>query len=63
MPGVGNHERYYGYESYFMRYNLPKQYPGQTNLWFSFDYGQVHMVHFSSEHDYKPGSEQYKFLD
>lgn len=35
----------------------------QTNLWFSFDYGQVHMIHFSSEHNYQKGSEQYKFLE
>jgi len=52
MPGVGNHEKYYDYAAYLARYDLPKIYPGQTNLWFSFDYGQVHITHFSSEHPY-----------
>lgn len=56
MPGVGNHEKYYDYAAYHARYDLPKIYPGQTNLWFSFDYGQVHVTHFSSEHSYEKGS-------
>ena len=63
MPGVGNHESYYNYTSYFNRYRLPRNKPNQTNLWFSFDYGQVHMVHLSSEHPYEKGSEQYEFLE
>lgn len=63
MPGVGNHERYYNYTSYMKRYHLPRIAPNQTNLWFSFDYGQVHMVHFSSEHPYMLGSEQYSYLE
>jgi hypothetical protein len=62
MPGVGNHERYYNYTSYMKRYVLPKINPNQTNLWFSFDYGQVHVVHFSSEHPYTFGSEQFDYL-
>jgi acid phosphatase type 7 len=45
------------------RYNLPKINPNQTNLWFSFDYGQVHIVHFSSEHSYSLGSQQYDYLE
>lgn len=63
MPGVGNHESYYNYTSYFNRYRLPRLNESQSNLWFSFDYGQVHMIHISSEHDYQKGSEQYKFLE
>lgn len=62
MPGVGNHEKYYDYLAYRMRYDLPKIYSKQTNLWFSFDFGQVHVTHFSSEHPYNHGSEQYAFL-
>ncbi len=62
MPGVGNHESYYNYTSYFYRYVLPRNHPKQTNLYFSFDYGQVHMVHISSEHPYDKNSEQYNFL-
>lgn len=63
MPGVGNHESYYNYTAYSNRYVLPRQYPGQTNLFFSFDYGQAHFVHFSSEHPYELGSSQYNFLE
>lgn len=48
MPGVGNHEKYYNYTAYHARYDLPKIYPEQRNLWFSFDFGQVHVAHFSS---------------
>ncbi len=48
MPGVGNHERFYNYTSYFNRYRLPRNSSNQSNLWFSFDYGQVHIVHISS---------------
>jgi acid phosphatase type 7 len=56
MPGVGNHESYYNFTAYFNRYILPRSFPGQTNFYFSFDYGQVHFVHFSSEHPYGFGS-------
>lgn len=56
MPGVGNHEKYYDYSAYTARYELPRQYPGQTNLWFSFDYAQLHIAYFSSEHPFTPGS-------
>lgn len=63
MPGVGNHERYYNYTSYMKRYVLPKLTPLQTNLWFSFDYGQVHVAHFSSQHPYALGSEQFDYLE
>ena len=63
MPGVGNHEGYYNFSSYFHRYALPRNYENQTNLWFSFDYGQLHMIHFSSEHPYTEGTEQYQFLE
>jgi hypothetical protein len=48
MPGVGNHEKYYNYTTYFARYRLPREQENQTNLWFSFDYGQVHVIHISS---------------
>ena len=36
------------YSAYIARYELPRQYPGQTNLWFSFDYAQLHVAYFSS---------------
>jgi hypothetical protein len=63
MPGVGNHESYYNFTAYSNRYVLPRAFPGQTNLYFSFDYGQAHFVHFSSEHPYELGSPQHNFLE
>jgi hypothetical protein len=48
MPGVGNHEKYYNYTAYTHRYVLPRKNQSSTNKWFSFDYAQIHVVHFSS---------------
>jgi hypothetical protein len=63
MPGVGNHEAPNNFTSYLYRYRLPRKSENQTNLWFSFNYGQVHIVYISSEHEYGFGSEQYDFLE
>lgn len=63
MPGVGNHEKYYNYTAYQHRYYLPRSEGSGENLWFSFEYGQVHIAHISSEHPYTPGSPQYNFLE
>jgi hypothetical protein len=63
MPGVGNHEKYYNYTAYTNRYYLPRSEGSGDNLWFSFDYAQLHVVHMSSEHDYNKGSPQYQFLE
>ena len=30
---------------------------------YSYDYGMVHMVMLSTEHDYRPGSVQYQWLE
>lgn len=62
MPGVGNHEASNEFSSYLNRYRLPRKTENQSNLWFSFDYGQVHIVYISSEHEFGLGSEQYDFL-
>ena len=63
MPGVGNHEKYYNFSAYSNRYVLPKSEGSYENFWFSFDYGQLHLVHLSSEHPYGKGSQQYAFLE
>lgn len=34
-----------------------------TQVWYSFDYGLVHWTAISTEHDFSPGSAQYKWLD
>jgi hypothetical protein len=63
MPGVGNHERYYNYTAYQKRYYLPRSEESGENFWWSFDYGQLHVIHISSEHNYTKGSPQYQFIE
>ena len=36
---------------------------GNGIFWYSFDYGSVHTIMLSSEHDLSPGSEQYEWLE
>ncbi|TDH70663.1 hypothetical protein CCR75_004981 [Bremia lactucae] len=36
---------------------------GNAIYWYSFDYGGVHVVQISSEHDWRRGSKQYKWLE
>jgi phosphodiesterase/alkaline phosphatase D-like protein len=36
---------------------------GNGIFWYSFDFGSVHVVQISSEHDWLPGSEQYTWLE
>jgi hypothetical protein len=42
---------------------MPRSPGSDSNLWFSFTYDFVHVVHMSTEHDYTPGSPQHTFLD
>ena len=45
------------------RFNMPSTAPqSRAPFWYSYDYGMVHMVWLSTEHDYYPGSDMYKFL-
>jgi hypothetical protein len=37
--------------------------PVDDTWWYSFDYGNVHWVMMSSEHDFTPGSQQYQWLE
>jgi len=46
---------------YTKRFPMPSVQPGQ--YWYSFDYGNVHMLVFSSEHNFLPDSEQYRFIE
>ena len=45
----------------FARYAAPSN--GLGVFWYSFDAGNVHYVQFSSEHDYRAGSQQRAFLE
>ena len=42
------------------RFHMPNN--GNRLWWYSFDYGSVHLVQLSTEHDVRPGSEQYRWL-
>ena len=76
MVCIGNHERdfpksgsfYVGQDSggecgvpYEKRFPMPR--PSLDEAWYGFDYGSVHVVLMSTEHDFQPQSAQYKFLD
>ena len=45
----------------FKRYHMPEN--GNSLFWYSFDYGMVHMIMMSTEHDYSHGSPQYQWLE
>lgn len=52
MVAPGNHERHYNFSGYRSRFSMPGEMAAQTeNLWYSFDYGGVHVASFSTEHD------------
>ncbi len=42
------------------RFTAPSN--GNGIFWYSFDYGSVHVVQMSSEHEWLPGTEQYAWL-
>ena len=64
MTGVGNHEIFYNWTAFTSRYTMPRDNRGSNgNFWFSFDLGNVHILSFSTEHDYAPGSPQYKWIE
>eukprot|EP01116_Phalansterium_solitarium_P007052 TRINITY_DN19529_c0_g1_i1.p1 TRINITY_DN19529_c0_g1~~TRINITY_DN19529_c0_g1_i1.p1 ORF type:complete len:598 (+),score=186.56 TRINITY_DN19529_c0_g1_i1:128-1921(+) len=47
----------------FARFKAPAGSPGSRNIvWYSFDVGSVHVIHWSSEHDFTPGSVQHQWL-
>ena len=60
VPGNHENETGYGYDAYETRFEFPSA--SNTDLWHSFDYGPLHMVGFSTEHDYSAGSEQFQWL-
>ena len=76
MVCIGNHERdfpksgsfYMGTDSggecgvpYERRFPMPR--PSLDEAWYGFDYGSVHVVLMSTEHDFQIQSAQYRFLD
>ena len=50
MVGVGNHEHFNNFTGYSVRFTMPGVASSNGNLWYSFDYGGVHFMTFSTEH-------------
>jgi hypothetical protein len=57
----GNHEHYYNFSGYRHRFDMPRKETSE-NLWWSFNHGGIHVLSFSTEHNYTVGSEQYNFI-
>lgn len=53
MVAVGNHEHYYNFSAYRTRFTMPGMAAATQNLWYSFDFGGVHVAAISTEHDLK----------
>jgi len=64
MVGPGNHERFYNWSAFTNRYHMPSNpdLVSDGNFWYTFDYGNVHWISISSEHDLTAGSAQNLFL-
>jgi len=77
MTCIGNHERdwpdsgcYYNTSDsggecgvpYENRFIMPGTEDSPDEPWYSFDYGNVHFVLMSTEHDFLEGSDQYNFI-
>ncbi|CAE7368668.1 Acp7 [Symbiodinium sp. CCMP2592] len=50
MVCVGNHEHFNNFTGYKVRFTMPGAAHDNSNLWYSFDYGGVHFLTFSTEH-------------
>mmetsp|Transcript_26085 Transcript_26085/g.60171 ORF Transcript_26085/g.60171 Transcript_26085/m.60171 type:complete len:546 (+) Transcript_26085:16-1653(+) len=69
-PGHGFQPEWYKYGTdsggecgvpYDTNFNMPGQ-GANRNMWYSVDYGAIHFVFFSTEHNFTVGSEQYNWL-
>jgi hypothetical protein len=47
----------------FKTFQMPGRNGAVNDVYYSFDWGNIHMTLFSAEHDFLPGSAQYKFLE
>jgi len=69
-PGNGYHPKWgnYGSDSggecgvpMFYRFHMPDN--GNSVWWYSYDFGLVHFIMMSTEHNFEPNSRQYKWLE
>jgi len=66
MVVAGNHEAQYHFAGFKNRLPMPKVDTATSALapfYYSFDYGPVHFVVYSSEHPFSKGSEQWDFIN
>jgi len=63
-PGVGNHENIDDFIAFRIRYgtDLLQKNSGGGEFYWSFDFGNIHVVHLSSENNYNKTSPQYAWL-
>merc|ERR1719502_362812 len=65
MTVPGNHEAQYNFAGYLNRLRMPQSAPATMPLsrfYYSFNYGPVHVLVYSSEHPFTPGTEQHDFI-
>ncbi len=66
-PAVGNHELNNGscgYQAYTDVYHLPENAPsGDEERYYSFDWGNIHIIALNTEQNFAPGSAQYNWLE
>lgn len=64
MTVVGNHDAYNNFTAFTHRFHMPSERSsGFSNHWWSIDIGYAHFTMISSEHEYQPGSPQYKWME
>jgi len=64
-PGVGNHENIDKYLAFRLRFgtDLLEQNSGGGDFYWSFDFGNIHFIHLSSETNSSASSPQYAWLE
>jgi len=62
-PGNRDEEQIIAERFTFPQEGVPPRNPKRTNFYYSFDYSWLHVVAISIKDDYKPGSEQYLWLE
>jgi acid phosphatase type 7 len=64
MTTPGNHESFYDWTAFTNRYKMPSEKSGGNgNFWFSYDYGNVHIVSVSTEHCFDAGCDQMVWVE
>eukprot|EP01084_Bolivina_argentea_P090015 162266_1 len=60
----GNHEHYYNFTGFKSRFAMPNApyTKGESNLFYSWIYGGIYFLSYSTEHNFTVGSAQYNFI-